>query len=102
MERLAQALDIDVAKVMQTYLQEDEQDGWELLAPCPLLDGKLCSVYDARPTVCREYPHLHNDFRAASVARIHNAAVCPIVFNVIEGMKVELDWFDDEELDWLA
>lgn len=27
-------------------------------APCPMLDGKLCSIYDNRPEVCRSFPHL--------------------------------------------
>jgi len=26
--------------------------------PCPMLDGKLCSIYENRPEVCRSFPHL--------------------------------------------
>jgi Fe-S-cluster containining protein len=26
--------------------------------PCPMLNGKLCSIYEHRPDVCRSYPHL--------------------------------------------
>jgi Fe-S-cluster containining protein len=92
--RLALALGRTVPEVQETYLQFEEDGGgtWCLPAPCPLLDGNLCSVYNARPDECREYPHLHSDFRAASISRINNAFICPIVFNVIEEMKVALRW----------
>mgnify|MGYP001823607392 CR=1 FL=1 len=101
MQRLARALDLDVPSLQATYLRQGESGKWELPAPCPLLVDKLCRVYDARPRPCREYPHLHSDFRAHSIARINDTFICPIVFNVVEGMKVELDWYDNEELDGL-
>jgi Fe-S-cluster containining protein len=94
MDRLAQALDMDLAALQETCLREGQFGRWELPAPCPLLDGNLCRVYEARPKTCREYPHLHNDFRAHSMARIHDTFICPIVFNVVEELKVELDWSD--------
>jgi len=99
-KRLARALDVDVPSLQATYLRQDKPGKWELPAPCPLLDGKLCRVYDARPKPCREYPHLHNDFRAHSIARINDTFICPIVYNVVEGMKVELNWYDSDELEW--
>jgi Fe-S-cluster containining protein len=97
--QLARALDVDVPSLQVTYLRKGRSGQWELPAPCPLLDGNLCRVYDARPNPCREYPHLHNDFRAHSMARINDAFICPIVFNVIEGMKAELDWLGSDELE---
>ena len=39
---------------------------WQLPAPCPLLEGNLCRVYGNR--------------------------ICPIVFNLFELMKEELNW----------
>jgi Fe-S-cluster containining protein len=101
MQRLARALDLDVPSLQATYLRQDDSGKWEMPAPCPLLDGKLCRVYDARPKLCREYPHLQNNFRTHSIARIDDTLICPIVFNIVEGMKVELDWCDSDELDWL-
>lgn len=92
MGRLAQALGVDIAALRAEWLTQDPDGGWQLPAPCPLLEGTLCRVYDARPSVCREYPHLHNDFRRHSLARVSDSLVCPIVFDVIEGMKVELGW----------
>jgi Fe-S-cluster containining protein len=94
MERLADALGMSVPALCEAYLEFDEDYGgrWLLPAPCPLLEGTLCRVYDARPTSCREYPHLHNDFRAASISRFRNTFICPIVFNVVEEMKYALRW----------
>jgi hypothetical protein len=100
LKRLARALGLDVPTLQVSYLRQDKPGKWELAAPCPLLDGKLCRVYDVRPKPCREYPHLHNDFRSHSIARINDTFLCPIVFNVVEGMKVELDWYDNDKLDW--
>jgi Fe-S-cluster containining protein len=93
-ERLAAALEMDVPDLQATYLEfvEDKGGYWRLPAPCPLLEGNLCRVYEARPASCREYPHLHNDFRAASISRINNTFICPIVYNVVEGMKAVLPW----------
>jgi hypothetical protein len=100
MIRLAQAVNLDVPSLQETYLRQDRPGEWELPAPCPLLDGNLCRVYDARPKPCREYPHLHSDFRAHSIARINDTLICPIVYNVVESMKVELDWYDGDESEW--
>ena len=65
---------------------------WQLPAPCPLLEGNLCRVYGNRPEACRQYPHLHNDVRASSISRFNNTFICPIVFNLFELMKEELNW----------
>jgi Fe-S-cluster containining protein len=92
--RLAAALDMSVAKLQETHLKYDEDRGgrWQLPAPCPMLEGNLCRAFEARPISCREYPYLHDDFRAASISRIHNTFICPIVFNVVEEMKYALRW----------
>jgi Fe-S-cluster containining protein len=93
-ERLAAALGMTIPAFQQAYLECDEDSGgrWLLPAPCPLLDGNLCRVYEVRPQQCREYPHLYNDFRSHSISRIHNTFLCPIVFNVVEEMKYALCW----------
>lgn len=59
--------------------------------PCAFLDGNRCSVYDHRPGACRSYPHLtESSIQHRLYGVLDNYAICPIVFNVVEGVKVEL------------
>jgi len=61
--------------------------------PCPMLDGKLCSIYENRPEVCRSYPHLEKPhFTSRLMGVIDNVAVCPIAFNAFEELKTKLGW----------
>jgi Fe-S-cluster containining protein len=57
---------------------------------CVFLDGNLCTIYEARPKTCRDFPHVavgkHSlGSRQSSLARW--APLCPIIFNALEGYK---------------
>jgi len=94
-ERLARSLGVDNSEFQAAYLQAEAEVGeesWCLPAPCPLLEGKMCRAYAARPDPCRAYPHLHSDFIAHSIRRIEGTFICPVVYNVVEGMKDLLRW----------
>jgi Fe-S-cluster containining protein len=57
---------------------------------CIFLDGNLCTIYEARPKTCRDFPHVavgkHSlGSRQSSLARW--APLCPIIFNALEGYK---------------
>ena len=61
--------------------------------PCPMLNGKLCSIYENRPEVCRSYPHLEQpNFTFRLMGVIENVAICPIAFNAYEELKTKLGW----------
>jgi Fe-S-cluster containining protein len=61
--------------------------------PCPMLNGKLCSIYENRPEVCRSYPHLEQpEFTSRLIGVINNLAICPIAFNAFEELKTKLAW----------
>jgi Fe-S-cluster containining protein len=61
--------------------------------PCPMLDGRLCSIYDNRPEVCRSFPHLEKPlFTSRLMGVIDNVAICPIAFNAYEELKTKLAW----------
>jgi Fe-S-cluster containining protein len=61
--------------------------------PCPMLNGKLCSIYEKRPDVCRSFPHLEQpEFTTRLIGVIENVAICPIAFNAFEELKAKLAW----------
>ena len=91
-ERLSKALSMTPEEFREQYVAKDE-DGHILLRgrPCPFLENKRCTVYDARPEDCRSYPHLHKErFVGRLMGVTSNCAVCPIVFNVYERLKHEM------------
>ncbi len=59
-------------------------------AGCVFLDGTLCMVYEARPKVCHDFPHVALSQRSlggrfSSLGRW--AALCPILYNALEAYK---------------
>lgn len=62
-------------------------------SPCPMLKGKLCSIYEDRPDVCRTYPHLEKPaFTSRLMGVIDSLSICPIAFNAFEELKTKLGW----------
>ncbi len=98
-ERLAKHLRITTARFISDFTQPNtEEEGglnlkWEAGKGCVFLDGKLCSVYEARPDICQRYPHIIRG--TGSIASrmwsfVDRASVCPIVYNSLEKFKEEL------------
>jgi Fe-S-cluster containining protein len=93
-KRLAAHLGLTVTQFRADYIKADseERNAVEFnTMPCPFLQDNHCTVYDCRPRDCRSYPHLHKkDFVFRINQAYNNCSVCPIVFNVYEGLKSEL------------
>lgn len=61
--------------------------------PCKYLVDKSCSIYTNRPEDCKSYPHTQKDeFITRTLGLIENFGICPIVFNLFEQLKQELDF----------
>jgi uncharacterized protein len=89
-ERAAKALRMKAVDFEHTYLRIDEDKDYVLnSSPCPfLMDDNYCSIYESRPTACREYPHTdRKNFYQITELTIKNVDVCPAVVSILE--KVE-------------
>ena len=61
--------------------------------PCHFLEENRCSIYQNRFSSCREFPPLHlPGFHRRLFALMFHYGKCPIVFNVIEVLKSELNF----------
>jgi Fe-S-cluster containining protein len=59
--------------------------------PCKFYKDKKCMIYPSRPEICASYPNLHKtEVSERIVGIMNNYAICPIVFNVIEELKVRV------------
>jgi len=92
-ERLSNRLHITTEQVIDQYTEIYDEELYFKNLPCVFLKDNKCTIYDDRPEDCRSYPHLHKDsfiFRLWDV--IDNYSICPIVFNVFERLKTELNF----------
>ncbi len=92
-KRLATQFELTAKKFRSLFLKKD-YEGEGLIfneQPCPFLKNNSCQVYENRPRDCRSYPHLHKrEFISRMFQVVSNCSVCPIVFNVYEGLKQAL------------
>ncbi len=89
---VAEGLDLSPREFREKYMKKDhEGDVVFKQRPCPLLKNNSCSVYGCRPKVCRRYPYLdEKDFLSRIGNVLSNMAVCPIVFNTVELLKLRM------------
>jgi Fe-S-cluster containining protein len=59
--------------------------------PCHFLHENKCTVYEHRFEGCREFPGLHlPNFKKRLFTTFMHYERCPIVFNVVEQLKVDM------------
>lgn len=89
-ERIAKHFKLKPVKFIETYLRVDEDNDHVLQqVPCTFLgEDNYCSIYEVRPKACREFPHTdRKDFHKISNITLHNTAICPAAYNIVEEMK---------------
>lgn len=86
---LAKYLGMKAGEAETAFFRFDE-DGDRVFKsmPCPFLQpDNLCSVYEARPRACRQYPHIQEeDFYSRLDLHAKNYFCCPAVRTVIDKM----------------
>jgi len=93
-ERLAKHFRIKPSEFIAKYLHVDEDKDYVLnAAPCPFLEiDNYCSVYEDRPTACREYPHTNRKrFYQLLDLTLKNTSVCPAVYEMVERLKMKVE-----------
>lgn len=89
-DRIAKHLKVRPSQVIEKYLHKDEVGDYVLnVAPCPFLDYEnYCTIYESRPTACREYPHTNRKrFYQILDISVKNTEICPAVADVFEQLK---------------
>jgi Fe-S-cluster containining protein len=96
-QRLSKALRVKEARVIEDYTMPSEDEGLILRRDdqngCIFLSGQDCTIYEDRPDICRDYPHLVHGPGSLLARMWHmpdRATVCPIVYNTLEAYKTDL------------
>ena len=92
---LARELGMAEGILIREYTEESEEG--RILkrteAGCVFLSGNDCTVYEARPKTCREFPHLAKgpgSFLSRMWQMADRACYCPIVYNALDAFKEEV------------
>ena len=89
-ERISKFLRLKPGDFIEKYLRVDEDQDYVLKSsPCPFLDNEnYCSIYEARPKACREYPHTDRRKMVQIMDLTYkNTLVCPAVLEMVERLK---------------
>lgn len=94
-ERLAKYLRLTPKQFVAQYTTASVQEADEVILRrnehgCIFLDGNDCTVYDARPDTCQDFPHLvrgAGSIESRMWQMIDRATYCPIVYNTLEEWK---------------
>lgn len=85
--RISKHLRLKEVDFINQYLRVDEDNDMVLQSvPCSFLDSEnYCSIYDARPKACREYPHTDR-VKQHQLLKLHltNIPICPAVEKIAE------------------
>ncbi|GAB2027358.1 YkgJ family cysteine cluster protein [Lactovum odontotermitis] len=94
-ERVAKLLRMSLRDFEAAYLRVDE-DGDKVFQtmPCPFLGtaDNLCSIYEARPKACREFPHTdRKKIYQINHLTLKNTEYCPAAYEFVERLESKLE-----------
>ncbi len=92
-EKLAKFFRMSITDFKAKYVVQDEMGDTVLARTeqgCVFLDGTVCTVYEARPSNCVNFPHIVRGEGPISTRMwqfVDRASYCPIVYNALEAFK---------------
>lgn len=90
---LSRRLNLEPQQIKDDYIEMAEGEQYFKHLPCVFLKEKKCTIYNDRPEACSSFLHLHKKkFTSRLWGVIDNYSICPIVFNVFENLKTELNY----------
>jgi len=97
-DMLAAHLRLPPAVAKEKYIEESQGGNCFInTIPCHFLSEKKCTIYESRFTECRDFPHLHKPgFKARLAGTLNYYGSCPIIYNVVEQMKIKLQFLNAE------
>ena len=96
-EKLSKYLGLRPGDFLRDYTEQSPDEGLILKrteeSGCVFLEGNTCTVYEARPHTCENFPHLvkgDGSLQARMWDFKDRACYCPIVYNTLEAFKAEV------------
>lgn len=91
-EKLAEAMMEDPVSFRRNRIDFDGRALYLKTKPCLFLKDCKCTVYEIRPAACAGFPHLDQPHFKYKQSVWANYEICPIVYEVVEGLKRALDF----------
>lgn len=92
-ERAASFLNVRPAHFIEEHLHIDSDGDYVFnVAPCPFLQkNNYCSIYEARPKACQEYPHTdRKQFHQILSLTLKNTDICPATLEIVKRLRKAL------------
>jgi Fe-S-cluster containining protein len=99
-EKIAAATQQETSVFLEKHIEKSSSGEIMIMntIPCHFLSESKCTVYENRFTECREFPHLHKpNLSGRMFGTLMHFGRCPIIYNVIEILKSELNFIKEKQ-----
>jgi uncharacterized protein len=94
-KRIADFKNVKPQALIDQYLKIGDENPNAFVSktlPCTFLEDNKCSIYEVRPTDCKDYPNTQKKhFTSRSYSHAANTVTCPAVYHIVENMKERFD-----------